>query len=76
MADTPHGGPATPADGRLHGRVGLITGAAGGIGAAGAELFAAHGAALVLVDVPGELGWPRRAGHPHGPPGASAAAGV
>jgi hypothetical protein len=33
MADTPHGGPATPADGRLHGRVGLITGAAGGIGA-------------------------------------------
>jgi NAD(P)-dependent dehydrogenase (short-subunit alcohol dehydrogenase family) len=30
--------------------VGLITGAASGIGAAGAELFAAHGAALVLVD--------------------------
>ncbi|HEX7268404.1 MAG TPA: SDR family oxidoreductase [Streptosporangiaceae bacterium] len=40
----------TPADGRLRGRVGLITGAASGIGAAGAELFAAHGAALVLVD--------------------------
>jgi len=39
-----------PADGRLRGRVGLITGAAGGIGAAGAELFAANGAALVLVD--------------------------
>ncbi len=39
-----------PADGRLRGRVGLITGAASGIGAAGAELFAAHGAALVLVD--------------------------
>ncbi len=51
MADTTHGGPATPADGRLRGRVGLITGAASGIGAAGAELFAEHGAALVLVDV-------------------------
>ncbi len=51
MADTPHGGPATPADGRLRGRVGLITGAASGIGAAGAELFAAQGAALVLVDL-------------------------
>jgi NAD(P)-dependent dehydrogenase (short-subunit alcohol dehydrogenase family) len=39
-----------PADGRLSGRAGLITGAASGIGAAGAELFAAQGAALVLVD--------------------------
>jgi NAD(P)-dependent dehydrogenase (short-subunit alcohol dehydrogenase family) len=39
------------AERRLDGRVGLITGAASGIGAAGAELFAAHGAALVLVDV-------------------------
>ena len=37
--------------GRLHGRVGLITGAASGIGAAATELFAAQGAALVLVDV-------------------------
>jgi NAD(P)-dependent dehydrogenase (short-subunit alcohol dehydrogenase family) len=44
------GGPVIPADGRLRGRVGLITGAASGIGAAGAELFSAHGAALVLVD--------------------------
>lgn len=35
---------------RLAGRTGLITGAASGIGAAGAELFAAHGAALVLLD--------------------------
>ncbi len=43
--------PAVGAPGRLHGRVGLITGAASGIGAAGAELFAAQGAALVLVDV-------------------------
>jgi NAD(P)-dependent dehydrogenase (short-subunit alcohol dehydrogenase family) len=51
MAGTLRAGPAAPPDRRLHGRVGLITGAAGGIGAAGAELFAAHGAALVLVDV-------------------------
>ena len=43
--------PPVPQPGRLHGRVGLITGAASGIGAAGAELFAAQGAALVLVDV-------------------------
>ena len=43
--------PPVPQPGRLHGRVGLITGAASGIGAAGAELFAAEGAALVLVDV-------------------------
>jgi NAD(P)-dependent dehydrogenase (short-subunit alcohol dehydrogenase family) len=41
----------TQAGGRLAGRVGLITGAASGIGAAGAELFAAQGAALVLLDV-------------------------
>ena len=41
----------TPPDQRLAGRAGLITGAASGIGAAGAELFAAHGAALVLLDV-------------------------
>jgi meso-butanediol dehydrogenase / (S,S)-butanediol dehydrogenase / diacetyl reductase len=40
----------TPADGRLGGRAGLITGAASGIGAAGAELFAAQGASLILVD--------------------------
>jgi NAD(P)-dependent dehydrogenase (short-subunit alcohol dehydrogenase family) len=44
------------ADGRLGGRVGLITGAASGIGAAGAELFAAQGAALVLVDVDADQG--------------------
>ena len=39
-----------PPDQRLAGRTGLITGAASGIGAAGADLFAAHGAALVLLD--------------------------
>jgi hypothetical protein len=50
---------AVPQPGRLHGRVGLITGAASGIGAAGAELFAAQLAALVLVDVD-------RAAHPLG----------
>src|SRR5690349_23972211 len=43
-------GSAAPGDLRLRGRVGIITGAASGIGAAGADLFAAHGAALVLLD--------------------------
>ncbi len=37
--------------GRLHGKVALITGAAGGQGAAEAHLFAQEGAALVLTDV-------------------------
>ena len=36
-------GTAAPGDQRLRGRVGIITGAASGIGAAGADLFAAHG---------------------------------
>jgi NAD(P)-dependent dehydrogenase (short-subunit alcohol dehydrogenase family) len=40
----------TQPDQRLAGRTGLITGAASGIGAAGADLFAAHGAGLVLLD--------------------------
>jgi NAD(P)-dependent dehydrogenase (short-subunit alcohol dehydrogenase family) len=44
------GAPLTTTERRLAGRVGLITGAASGIGAAGAKLFAAHGASLVLVD--------------------------
>jgi dihydroanticapsin dehydrogenase len=37
--------------GRLEGRVGVITGAASGIGRAGAALFAAEGASLVLLDL-------------------------
>ncbi len=36
---------------RLEGKVGLITGATGGIGAATAELFAQEGARLVITDV-------------------------
>lgn len=42
--------------GKLDGRVGIITGAGKGIGAAGAELFAAEGASLVLVDTDEGLG--------------------
>jgi NAD(P)-dependent dehydrogenase (short-subunit alcohol dehydrogenase family) len=52
----PSAGPSAGPPGRLLGRVGLITGAASGIGAAGAELFAAQGAALVLVDLDAERG--------------------
>ena len=37
--------------GKLEGRVGLITGAATGIGRAGVALFAAEGAAMVALDV-------------------------
>jgi 2-keto-3-deoxy-L-fuconate dehydrogenase len=37
--------------GRLEGRVALISGTATGIGAAGARLFAAEGAAVVTIDV-------------------------
>lgn len=39
---------------RLRGKVGLITGAAGGIGSAAARAFAAEGAAVGLVELPGE----------------------
>jgi len=40
----------------LSGRTALITGAAGGIGAAVARLFAAEGAAVALLDLPGTAG--------------------
>lgn len=40
--------------GRLAGKVAIITGAASGIGAASARLFAAEGARLALADVTGE----------------------
>ena len=38
---------------RFHGRVVIITGAAGGIGRAAARRFAGEGAAIVAVDLPG-----------------------
>jgi cyclopentanol dehydrogenase len=41
---------------RLTGKTALITGAAGGMGAAGARLFAAEGARVLLTDVQDELG--------------------
>src|SRR5213083_1547517 len=41
---------------RLAGRVGVITGGAGGIGGAGARLFAQEGAALALLDMDDEQG--------------------
>jgi NAD(P)-dependent dehydrogenase (short-subunit alcohol dehydrogenase family) len=43
-------------DGRLEGRVGIVTGTASGIGRAGAALFAAEGAALVTLDLDAEGG--------------------
>jgi 3alpha(or 20beta)-hydroxysteroid dehydrogenase len=42
--------------GRLEGKVGIVTGAARGTGAAIARLFAAEGAGVVLADVRDELG--------------------
>src|SRR5687767_4347235 len=38
-------------DGRLAGKVALVTGGASGLGRVGAELFAAHGAQVVVADV-------------------------
>jgi NAD(P)-dependent dehydrogenase (short-subunit alcohol dehydrogenase family) len=40
----------------LEGRVAVITGGGGGIGAAGAELFARHGATVVIADIDKSLG--------------------
>ena len=42
--------------GKLQDRVAIVTGAAGGMGAAAAELFASEGAKVVLCDVQRELG--------------------
>lgn len=41
---------------RLHAKVAIITGAAQGMGAATARLFASHGASVVLADVKDEAG--------------------
>jgi NAD(P)-dependent dehydrogenase (short-subunit alcohol dehydrogenase family) len=43
-----------PVDGLLREKVALITGAGNGIGAAGAELFAAEGASVFVADIDGE----------------------
>ena len=43
-------------NGRLHGKVALVTGASGGQGAAEAKLFAQEGAAVVLADVAHDAG--------------------
>lgn len=44
-------GSPTAGSGRLHGRIALITGGGGGIGAAVAHRFAAEGAAVVVGDI-------------------------
>ncbi len=41
---------------RLKGKIALITGAAGGMGAADAVLFARQGATVILTDVQDEMG--------------------
>lgn len=42
--------------GRLHGKIALISGGAGGCGLAAAELFAREGAAVGIVDLPHSQG--------------------
>ena len=37
--------------GNLYGRVAIVTGAGGGLGAESARVMAAHGAALAIVDI-------------------------
>ena len=44
-----------PAGGLLDGRVAVVTGGGGGIGAATSQLFAAHGATVVIADIDQEL---------------------
>jgi len=45
----------TPAGGLLSDRIAVVTGGAGGIGAATARLFADHGAQVVIADIDAEL---------------------
>jgi NAD(P)-dependent dehydrogenase (short-subunit alcohol dehydrogenase family) len=45
----------TPGGGLLNNRIAVVTGGAGGIGAATARLFADHGAQVVIADIDAEL---------------------
>jgi len=53
--DPVDGGPVDGPGPLLPGRVAVITGGGGGIGAAGARLFARHGAEVVVVDIDADL---------------------
>jgi NAD(P)-dependent dehydrogenase (short-subunit alcohol dehydrogenase family) len=50
--------------GRLAGRIAIVTGAASGIGAASAKLFADEGASVLAVDLPGSAIDSAHAGNP------------